>query len=99
MAYFNQSQQSLHSPNYIFHDAYQLSTTGKTCNTVLSKGLLWKQGQPVAGVVRARAVHTDNDEHVLEVRANILRSERKCSRLLEYNRDYIISYVPLPQEL
>lgn len=63
------------------------------------QGLLWKQGQPVAGVVRARVVHTDNDKHVLEVRANILWSERLGSRLLEYNRDYIISYVPLPQEL
>lgn len=54
---------------------------------------------PVTGIFRARVVHTNNNEHVLEVRADILWSERQCSRLLKDNGDDVVPYVSLSQEL
>lgn len=44
-------------------------------------------------------MHTNNNEHVLEVRADILWSERQCSRLLKDNGDDVVPYVSLSQEL
>lgn len=54
---------------------------------------------PVAGVVGAGVVHADDDEHVLEVGADVLRGEGQRSRLLEDYSDDVVPYVPLPQEL
>lgn len=54
---------------------------------------------PVTGAVRAGVVHTDDDEDVLEVGADVLRGERQSSRLLKDDGDYVVPYVPLPQEL
>ena len=39
----------------------------------------------------------DDDEHVLEVRANVLGSEGKSARFLEDDGDNVISNVSLPQ--
>lgn len=41
----------------------------------------------------------DDDEHVLEVGANVFGSEREGPRLLENDGDDVIPYVPLPQQL
>ena len=54
---------------------------------------------PVVGVVGAGVVHADDDEHVLEVGADVLRGEGQRSRLLEDYCDDVVTYVPLPQEL
>lgn len=54
---------------------------------------------PVAGAVGAGVVHADDDEHVLEVGADVLRGEGQRSRLLEDYSDDVVPYVPLPQEL
>lgn len=54
---------------------------------------------PVTGAVRAGVVHTDDDEDVLEVGADVLRGERQSARLLEDDGDYVVPDVPLPQEL
>lgn len=51
---------------------------------------------PVTDPVTAGVVDTHDDEHVLEVRADVFGAERLCSRLLENNCDNIISNVPLP---
>lgn len=44
-------------------------------------------------------MHADNNKHVLEVRADILRGERQRSRLLKDNGDDVVPYVSLSQEL
>lgn len=44
-------------------------------------------------------MHTDDDEDVLEVGADVLRGERQSPRLLEDDGDYVVPDVPLPQEL
>lgn len=44
-------------------------------------------------------MHTDDDEDVLEVGADVLRGERQSPRLLEDDGDDVVSDVPLPQEL
>lgn len=54
---------------------------------------------PVTGIFRARVVHADNNEHVLEVRAYILWGERQRSRLLKDNGDDVVPDVSLSQEL
>lgn len=54
---------------------------------------------PVTGIFRARVVHVDNNEDMLEVRANVLRSERQCSGLLKDYGDDVVPYVSLSQEL
>lgn len=36
---------------------------------------------------------------MLEVRSNVLWCERKCSRFLKHNGDYVISNMSLSQEL
>lgn len=54
---------------------------------------------PVAHALGAGLVHPDDDEHVLEVGPDALRSERKCSGLLEDNGHDVISYMPFPQKL
>lgn len=54
---------------------------------------------PVGGVFRAGGVHTHDNEDMLEVRADVLRSERQSSWLLKDDGDNVVSYVPLPQEL
>lgn len=54
---------------------------------------------PVAGAVGAGVVHTDDDEDVLEVGADVLWGERQSSRLLKDDGDYVVPDVSLPQEL
>lgn len=54
---------------------------------------------PVAGVVRAGVVHTNNNKDVLEMGANILRGERQRSWLLKDYGDNVVPYVSLSQEL
>lgn len=51
---------------------------------------------PVADVISAGVVDFDDDKHVLEMRADVFRSERKGPGLLEYYGDDIIADVPLP---
>lgn len=54
---------------------------------------------PVTGIFSARAVHVDNNKDMLEVRANILWSERQSSWLLKDYGDNVVPYVSLSQEL
>lgn len=54
---------------------------------------------PVAGVLRTGVVNTNDHKDMLEVRANVLGCERQSARLLEDDGHYIVSYMPLPQEL
>lgn len=51
---------------------------------------------PVAHVISAGVVDFDDDKHMLEMRADVFRSERKGPRLLEYYGDNVIANVPLP---
>lgn len=44
-------------------------------------------------------MHTDNDEDVLEVGADVLRGERLSPRLLKDDGDDVVPDVPLPQQL
>lgn len=52
---------------------------------------------PVADVISAGVVDFDDDKHMLEMRADVFRSERKGPGLLKYYGDDIIANVPLPQ--
>lgn len=61
--------------------------------------LFCSQYLPVTGIFSARVVHVDNNEDMLEVRANILWSERQCSWLLKDYGDDVVPYVSLSQEL
>lgn len=54
---------------------------------------------PVAGVLGAGVVNANDHKDMLEVRANVLGRERQSARLLEDDGHYVISYMPLPQEL
>lgn len=54
---------------------------------------------PVADVVSAGVVGSDNDEHVLKVGADVLGGERQRPRLLEDDGHNVVSYVPLPEKL
>lgn len=54
---------------------------------------------PIADILSARVMDSDDDEDVLEVRADVLRGERQCAWLLEDDRHDVIPYVPLPQQL
>lgn len=44
-------------------------------------------------------MHPNNDEDVLEVRANGLGGEGVSARLLEHDGHYVVPYVALPQQL
>lgn len=61
--------------------------------------LFCSQHLPVAGIFSARVMHVDNNEDMLEVRADILWSERQCSWLLKDDGDDVVPYVSLSQEL
>lgn len=54
---------------------------------------------PVAGVLRARAVHLHHHEYVLEVRADVLGAEGLGSGLLEHDGDDVVPDVALPEQL
>ena len=42
---------------------------------------------------------SDDDEHMLELRANRLGSERQSARLLKYDCNNVVANVTLPQQL
>lgn len=44
-------------------------------------------------------MHANDDEDMLKVGANSLGGEGVSARLLEHNGDYVVTYVPLPQQL
>lgn len=50
---------------------------------------------PVASVVRAGVVHTNNNKDMLEMGANVLRGERQGSWLLKDYGDNVVPYVSL----
>lgn len=54
---------------------------------------------PVRDVLGAGVVCSDDDEDVLEVGADVFRRKRQCAGLLEDDGDYVVSDVPLPQQL
>ena len=56
-------------------------------------------GHLVLGVLGARVEDADDDEHVLELGADVARSERLGSGLLEDDRDDVVANVPLAEEL
>lgn len=54
---------------------------------------------PVADVIGARVMGSDDDEDVLKMRADVFGGERQRPRLLEDDGHDVVSYVPLPQQL
>jgi hypothetical protein len=53
----------------------------------------------VADIVCQRRIHSDDDEHVLEMRSHSNRTERQRARLLEHHRHHIVANVPFPRQL
>lgn len=54
---------------------------------------------PVADILSAGVVNSDDDEDVLKMGADVLGGERQRPWLLEDDRHDVIPYVPLPQQL
>lgn len=57
------------------------------------------QVRPVVGVFSAGLVNLNDDEDVLEMGADGLRSKGQSTWLLEHDRDNVVTDVPLPQQL
>ena len=53
----------------------------------------------VDGVVCIGVLDSHNDEDMLEMRSDVLRSERLGSWFLEYHSHYVIANMPLSQQL
>lgn len=54
---------------------------------------------PVADILSARIVNFNDDEHMLEMGADVFGCEGQGTGLLKHDGDDVISYVPLSEQL